>query len=94
MKIIYRIPTEMYAYVEVEKDYPKEPSVVEIHQQYSELTDAFRPKVGLEKKEFNEALDRYLKDGDGETETYMVMSPQQQAVFQEIKKSLKRIGTI
>lgn len=93
MKVHYRIPTEMYAYVEVEKDYQIDPSPAEVQLHYRELTEAFRAKVGITIKEFNVALDEFLKTGTlvNGTELYQLMSPEQQQVFQEIKKSLKRI---
>jgi hypothetical protein len=91
MKITYRIPTEQYAYVEVEKEYQEDPSAETIKEHYQELADAFKVKVGLSQKDFNACLDRYLNDGTGETNTYLAMSPAQQAVIQEIKKAFKRI---
>lgn len=91
MKVTYRIPTEQYAYVEIEREYQSEPSVEEVHDTYTRLTKAFRVQVGLSTKDFNACLDRYLNDGTGETEKYLAMSPQQQAVIQELKKAFKRI---
>ncbi len=83
-----RIPTtEQYAYIEV----TVEATPSGIYDAYQELTDMFKAKEGLPQKDFNAALDRYLKDGTGETETYLKMSPKQQQVFQEIKKAFKRI---
>jgi hypothetical protein len=46
---------------------------------------------GISDSEFNAALDRYLTEGTGETDTYVRMNKKQQHVFQEIKKALKRI---
>lgn len=91
MKIIYRIPTEQYAYVEIQKEYQSDPSVEEVQSTYKHLTNAFKVQTGLSTKDFNDCLDRYLNDGTGETEKYMAMSPQQQAVIQEVKKAFKRI---
>lgn len=91
MKVTYRIPTEQYAYVEIEKEYQTEPTMEDVQATYKHLTEAFKVKVGLPAKEFNAALDRYLNDGTGETEVYLAMSPAQQAVIQEIKKAFKRI---
>lgn len=91
MKIIYRIPAEQYAFVEIQKDYQTDPSVEEVQSTYKSLTNAFKVQVGLPTKDFNECLDRYLNDGTGNTEKYLAMSPQQQAVIQELKKAFARL---
>lgn len=70
-----------------------QPEGVEISELGNELAD-YASKIstgGISTKEFNEALDRYLTDGTGETDVYLRMSESQKAVFQEVKKSLKRI---
>ncbi|MFA5937606.1 MAG: hypothetical protein WC822_07050 [Candidatus Paceibacterota bacterium] len=83
-----RIPTnEQYAYIEITVEGTPEFIV----DAYNEFTGMLKPKEGLTQAEFNKALDRYLKDGTGEVEVYVKMSPKQQHVFQEIKRSLKRI---
>lgn len=93
MKVHYRIPTEQYAYVEVQKEYQVDPSAETIKDHYTELADAFKvkPSNSLPPKEWNAALDRYLNDGTGETATYLAMSPEQQRVIQEIKRAFKRL---
>lgn len=91
MKIIYRIPAEQYAFVEIQKDYQTDPTVEEVQETYKNLTNAFKVQVGLPTKDFNACLDRYLNDGTGETEKYLAMSPAQQAIIQELKKAFKRI---
>jgi len=82
-----RIPTEMYAFVEVEV----EGTPTEIATAYREFTKEINGGEGIPTKEFNNALDQYLKDGTGLTEIYLSMSKPQQAIFQEIKKSIKRL---
>lgn len=88
MKTIIRLPTEQYAYIEMEIEATSAQAAVEA---YKELAEAYKPKEGIPTDEFNAALDQYLKDGTGETDKFMSMSPKQQLVFQEIKKSLKRL---
>ncbi len=82
-----RIPTEMYAFIEIKHEGTPE----DIVEAYREFTKLVKPVVGLPTKEFNQALDRYLTDGDMEAEVYVSMSDAQKAVIQEIKKSVKRI---
>lgn len=87
MKTKIRIPTVEFGYLEfVFQGTPEE--AIEEHNRILKL---YNGGFGLEPKEFNQALDRYLTDGTGETDTYLRMSKEQQAVFQEIKKALKRI---
>lgn len=91
MKVIYRIPTGVeYAYVEIEKDEQGSPADIAAH--YQELLHAFRPQEGLSEKDWNKALDRYLAEGDCESDVYASMSPVQKNVMQEIKRSTKRIN--
>ncbi len=63
----------------------------EIVDAYFEFSRMVKPKEGLPPKEWNAAIDRYLNDGTGDTEQYQKMSPEQQRVLQEIKKSYKRL---
>lgn len=88
MKIISHIPTEQYGFVEVHHD---SMNPADIKMEYTMYSQAFQVKEGLSNKDFNTALDEYLTSNTGNTETYLAMSPEQQRVFQEIKKSLKRI---
>ena len=91
MKVTYRIPTEMYAYVEVEQEYDSQPDAAEIKQTYDEIADAFRPQAGLEKKEFDSFMDRYLTGDLVHVEEYNKMNAEQQMIIQAIKRSKKRI---
>lgn len=45
----------------------------------------------LPKKEFNSFLDTYIETEKGNLETLLKMSPSQQAIIQEVKKSIKRL---
>ena len=85
---------EPYAYISV---WVENEDVLDAHEllnQYRTLKDAAVGGFGLEAKEFNAAIDEYLSTGSlkSGTEIYSQMSPSQQAVFQEIKKSIKRIN--
>lgn len=87
MKYKIHVPTTEYGFIEQELEGTSEEAV----DAHNELLVAYRGGLGIETKEFNEALDRYLTENTGETDQYLRMSKDQQAVFQEIKKSLKRI---
>ena len=87
MKATLHIPTVEFGFIEIEVEGTEE----EIINKYSELFLQCKGGFGLERKEFNAALDRYLTDGTGEVEIYMKMDKEQQRVFQEIKKSLKKL---
>lgn len=90
MRATLRIPTkEQYAYIELEVEVENTEQAVEI---YEEAVKMVNGGFGISRDEFNEALDRYLKDGTGDTEQYAQMNTEQQRVFQEIKKSIKRVN--
>lgn len=93
MKITYRIPTEMYAYVEIEEDYkdvmPVE-KIRELYTYYSEINKV-QPANSLPDKEHNGFIDRMLLGEENHIEDYNKMSPQQQSEVQTIKRALKRI---
>ena len=86
-KSTLRIPTDQYAYIEIEVG----GTPVDIINAYHEFSKLVNPQ-GIPQKEFNAALDRYLTNGDGEAEVYEQMSRFQKDVIQEIKKSFKRIN--
>lgn len=93
MKITHHIPTEQFGFTEVELAEGENTS----YEEAKELYGAYNANEGvsgegLDTKEFNQALDLYLKENKGETAVYLRMNPQQQMVFQEIKKSLKRLA--
>lgn len=94
MKIKFHIPTAEYAFIETEIEAENEHEAI---CAYNDLEEAVKGRNGasecLSDKDFNSALDEYLttntlKDG---VEIYQKMSKAQQNVFQQIKKSLKRI---
>ena len=88
-KATLRIPTsDQYAYIEP----TVEGTPDEIVSAYYEFIKLIKPQEGLDTKDFNKALDRYLTDGTGETEIYVNMSVYQKDIFQEIKKSIKRLN--
>ena len=76
-----------YEFVEVEAETPEQAKEL-----YNEIKQEFKGGEGLDKKEWNKALDLYLEKGTGDVETYQQMSEEQKAIFQEIKRSLKRIN--
>lgn len=90
-KITYHVPTESFGYIEIEEDITDKTMLENIIERY----DAFKRSEtacgeGITQKEYNDALDRYLTDNTGDTDLYTRMNKDQQKVFQEIKKSLKR----
>ncbi len=87
MKI--HIPTYEYAFIE--RDFPDTTKPEEIAQYDFSIREAFKLKVGIPIKEFNEFLDRQLMGEPNNIETYNSMSKEQRSVCQEIKKSLARV---
>lgn len=87
MKSTHRIPTNQFAYIEIEFE-GSEDEIVAKHKEFLAL---YAGGEGVPPKEFNAALDGYLAKGTGNLELYQRMSPAQQQCFQEIKKSFARI---
>lgn len=92
MKITYRIPTEQYAYVEVEENVPFK-TTTKIKENYDDLASVFKPQEGLPDKLWRQAIDQYLREGDCEADVYAAMSQEQKRVIQEIKRSMNRINS-
>lgn len=88
MKATLRIPTDQYAFVEVKVDGTPE----EIKNHYESLKIEFLGGSGLQTREWNETLDKYLTEGNMDADKYANMSQGQQRVIQEIKKSYKRLN--
>jgi hypothetical protein len=82
-----RIPTVQYGYIET----IFEGTAEEAFEEHNRLLNLHNGGFGISTDEFNKALDRYLVDGTGDVNQYSQMSKEQQTVFQEIKKSMKRI---
>lgn len=82
-----RIPTEQYAFVEIDM----EGSPEDINSAYKEISSAMEVGNGLESKEWNKALDTYLETNKIHPDLYLRMDREQQNVIQEIKRSIKRI---
>lgn len=87
-KYTLRIPTVQFGYIETEFEGTAE----EAFEEHDRLNKIHNGGFGISQAEFNKALDRYLVDGTGETQIYTEMSKEQQFVFQEIKKSFKRLN--
>lgn len=89
MKVTYRIPTaEQYAYVEVEGD---EKSAESIAENYRNLTKAITGGTGMDTKDFNKVLDKYIwGDGTMLADEYAAMNLEQQSIIQCIKRSRAR----
>lgn len=86
IKTKIRIPSQQYAFIELEIEETPE-RILEIHDEFINLV---KPKEGLSDKEWRAALDKYLDDGTMEADAYAQMSRLQTYVIQEIKKSIKR----
>lgn len=83
-----RIPTIQYGYIETHFEGTAEEAFAE----HDRLINIHNGEFGIPTKDFNAALDEYLSEGTGTTETYMKMSKYQQTIIQEIKKSLARLN--
>ena len=90
MKYTCHTPVEQYGFISAELEGTAEQAVA-AYREVAELVKV-RPSNELDRKVFNNLLDNYLSGGkieDG-ANYWEQMSPAQQGVFQEIKKSHKR----
>ncbi len=87
MKYTLRIPTVQYGYIETEF----EGTAQEAFAEHDKLVSIQNGGFGIEVSDFNQALDRYMTGKGADANQYAAMSKEQQMVFQEVKKSLKRI---
>ncbi len=88
MKVTYHVPTEQYGFVEVEQDFEEGEELLS----YAHVKKTMFPNGdGLTDKDFNKAIDRYLTQGDMDSEAYESMSDAQKDVIQCIKRANKRI---
>lgn len=90
-KATIRVPTDMYAYFEVEMEgTPQE--IIDGHEELKTLYKASQSTPdGLPAKEFDKALDKYLCGQGMDSEVYAAMSKEQTTTIQTIKRSLARI---
>lgn len=88
MKYKIHVPTVEYGFIEAEVEGDNEDAV----EEHNDLLESYRGGLGLSRDEFNACLDRYLKEGTGETDVYLRMNKEQQNVIQELKKAFKRIN--
>lgn len=89
-KTILRIPgKEQYSYVEVEFDIELSPE--ECAAELARYTKAMTGGAGLDMRDFNRVLDRYLwGDGKMTPDEYEGMNLDQQGIIQTIKRSRAR----
>lgn len=89
-KAIIRIPTNQYAYIEMEVEGTMQ-EIVDAHNNLKKTYKGFPVGEGLTDAEWRTVLDRYLfGDEKMEQETYVSMNADQQKMIQEIKKARKR----
>lgn len=81
------VPTVEYGNIKFQLEGTAEDMMDEARRLIKGWTGGF----GLPPKEYNAFLDQYINDGTGNLETYNLMSKDQQAVIQELKKAFKRI---
>lgn len=86
-KYTLRVPTtEQYAYIEAEVEGTADEAILA----YKELTRLVKGEGGLQAKEWNKVLDRYLAEGTMSPEDSEGMSLVQKWLVHEIDKSISR----
>lgn len=90
MKATLRIPTEMYAYIEVEIE---KDTAEEVIEEYNRITRLYKGGVGLTDKQFNAVLDEYLSTGSIRNGSEYEFNAEQNCVIQAVKRSIKRLAS-
>lgn len=92
MKIIYRIPTEQYAYVEMEQTIDKVVETSQLRQTYEELKAAFAPKPEnmLGDKEFTDFIYASIHKLGNHAEVWETMHPLQQKFIRQMGNAMGR----
>lgn len=89
MKTRIHIKVGDFEFVEAEVEVDKIEDAIELYN--ASKTVKTSPGQGLEVKEWNQCLDRYLIENKMDSNCYQSMSAVQQNICQEIKKSFARI---
>lgn len=87
IKAKIRVCTDQYEFIELDVEGTQD----EIWAEYKALKRKTITQAGLETKEWNACLDRYLSNGDMDSDSYERMNDEQKRIIQEIKKCYKRI---
>ena len=93
MRVTYRIPTEMYAYIEMEQELDATSTPIErIAEEYRRVRTIVQGGKGITDKEMNRVIDNLLlENGENHLDTWDAMSREQQEICQAIKRGLNRI---
>lgn len=89
---MYKLHVKIGDFEFVESEYSDSVTREQLAEEYQLLTQAFKPKVGLERLVWNKLLDKYIVTGTMEAHEYESCSDEQKRVIQEIKKSSARIN--
>jgi hypothetical protein len=85
MRIIYRIPTEQYGYVEIEMEGDK------IERSYEEIRgEVVALSKGEGSQDFNKVIDKYLATKTLTADEYESLNSEEKNIIQVIKRSFKR----
>ncbi len=91
MKAKLHIKIGEFEFLELDEERGEGFNSKELKRIYDEVVREFEPKEGLEPKEWNSVLDKYLTENTMESNQHERMSPRQQRMIQEIKKSFARL---
>lgn len=92
-KITIRIPTVQYGYFETEFEGTPDEAIDEHNRLVTKYSNSLTNE-GLESKEWNTAIDRYLGENRVDPNVWERMNKEERIIFNEIKKSFARIKQI
>ena len=87
MKATIRIPTNQYAFIEVEM----EGDAIDIVAEHDRLINLCENKEGLNSREWAAVRDKYIMHNEIDADSFAALSKAQRFVINEIKKTFKQI---
>jgi len=92
MKVTIRIPTEQYAFIEIQEEVGTKNEAIEL---YRDINRELEQRTnGLKELEFNKIIDKYLTINTMTADEYESLNDSQKNIIQTLKRAFKRIKSL
>lgn len=92
MKVTIRIPTEQYAFIEIQEEVGTKSEAIELYRDVNRELE--QRTNGLKELEFNKIIDKYLTINTMTADEYESLNDSQKNIIQTLKRAFKRIKTL
>lgn len=92
MKVTIRIPTEQYAFIEIQEEVGTKSEAIELYRDVNRELE--QRTNGLKEIEFNRIIDKYLTINTMTADEYESLNDSQKNIIQTLKRAFKRIKTL